>query len=92
MLRSAAKNHRDVIVVCDPSDYDRVLESLASEEFSRALRRELACKVFNRTASYDRAIGEYLQKQAGEAPDLESISGLPGSLSNPPSFFVTETL
>ena len=30
MLRSAAKNHRDVTVVCDPADYDRVLESFQS--------------------------------------------------------------
>ena len=39
MLRSAAKNHRDVAVVCDPSDYDRVLASLEKSDDAHALRR-----------------------------------------------------
>ena len=51
MLRSAAKNHRDVTVVCDPSDYDRVLESFQSPGQGASLRRELAQKVFARTCS-----------------------------------------
>jgi len=80
MLRSAAKNHRDVTVVCDPADYDRVLASLGESNNSSVLRRELAQKVFARTASYDRAISDYLQREAEELPDLESISGLPTNL------------
>ncbi len=42
MLRSAAKNHEDVLVVVDPSDYCRVLEALRSGTVPSSLRRELA--------------------------------------------------
>ena len=83
MLRSAAKNHASVTVVCDPGDYASVLTALTAGEGSEALndlRRRLALKVFQRTASYDAAIASYLAAQA-EAPDLEALSGLPGTLS-----------
>ena len=81
MLRSAAKNHRDVTVVCDPADYDRVLLALeaGNDELSE-LRGELAQKVFARTASYDAAIASYLNDQSQTEPDLESISGFPRNL------------
>ena len=42
MLRSAAKNHRDVTVVCDPQDYPRVLDAFASSDDQALLRAELA--------------------------------------------------
>lgn len=78
MLRSAAKNHRDVSVVCDPADYDRVLRAMeSSEEELGKLRRELALKVFARTAEYDSAIAGYLNEQQGLEPDLDAISGFP---------------
>ena len=80
MLRSAAKNHRDVTVVCDPADYDRVLASMASSDSGASLRRELAQKVFARTASYDLAISNYLQSQSDEEPDLDAISGFPAEM------------
>lgn len=81
MLRSAAKNHRDVTVVCDPADYQQVLNSLDSPSAEAGnLRRQLAQKVFARTFAYDRAISEYLNKQDEEIPDLDSISGFPKSL------------
>ena len=80
MLRSAAKNHRDVSVVCDPADYPRLLTAMKSEKDWSGLRKELALKVFQRTASYDKAIAEYFSKQVQDEPDMESISGLPASL------------
>ena len=81
MLRSAAKNHRDVTVVCDPADYQQVLNSLGSPPAEAGdLRRQLAQKVFARTFTYDRAISEYLNKQDDEIPDLDAISGFPKSL------------
>ena len=80
MLRSAAKNHRDVTVVCDPADYDRVLVSMASSDSGASLRRELAQKVFARTASYDLAISNYLQSQSDDVPDLDAISGFPAEM------------
>ncbi|WP_447972428.1 bifunctional phosphoribosylaminoimidazolecarboxamide formyltransferase/IMP cyclohydrolase [Nitrospira sp. Kam-Ns4a] len=67
MLRSAAKNHEDVVVVVDPADYGRVLEALRTGSVTPALRRELATKVFQHTARYDSAIAGYLERQAGGA-------------------------
>ena len=83
MLRSAAKNHESVSVVCDPADYDAVLAAMAGEGNSARLlelRRKLALKVFQRTASYDAAIARYLESQAVE-PDLEAMSGFPAALT-----------
>lgn len=84
MLRSAAKNHESVTVVCDPADYDAVLAAFARESADPAglleLRRKLALKVFQRTASYDAAIARYLEAQATE-PDLEAMSGFPATLT-----------
>src|SRR5471032_2701714 len=81
MLRSAAKNHASVTVVCDPSDYARVLEALAAKgEALSTLRRTLALKVFQRTAAYDGAIARYLELQEA-GPDLEAMGGLGAQLS-----------
>ena len=63
MLRSAAKNHEDVLVLVDPSDYGRVLEAVKASSVTAALRRELAMKVFQHTARYDSLIAGYLEKQ-----------------------------
>ena len=60
MLRSAAKNHKDVVVVCDPSDYARVLEEMQAGEIGYDTRFMLAKKVFAHTAQYDGAITNYL--------------------------------
>ncbi|MYD77287.1 MAG: bifunctional phosphoribosylaminoimidazolecarboxamide formyltransferase/IMP cyclohydrolase [Gammaproteobacteria bacterium] len=70
MLRSAAKNHRDITVVTDISDYDRVMEEMRahSGRITEPLRRELAAKVFERTARYDRAIADFLGGLSAE-PD-----------------------
>lgn len=78
MLRSSAKNHASVTVVCEPDDYDRVLESLSSEDESAKLnlQKELALKVYRRTSEYDKTISDYLSHQQAE-PDLEAISGYP---------------
>jgi phosphoribosylaminoimidazolecarboxamide formyltransferase/IMP cyclohydrolase len=62
MLRSAAKNHERVAVVCDPDDYSRLLAELAEHdgELSARTRFRLACKAFAHTAAYDAAISGYL--------------------------------
>ncbi len=60
MIRAAAKNHADVLVIVDPTDYSRVLEALQSGTASADLRRTLAAKAFAHTASYDSAIAAYL--------------------------------
>jgi phosphoribosylaminoimidazolecarboxamide formyltransferase/IMP cyclohydrolase len=62
MLRSSAKNHKDVVVICDPSDYGRVLDELKANngEVSFDTKFALATKVFGHTAQYDGAITNYL--------------------------------
>ncbi|MDF2692835.1 MAG: cyclohydrolase [Labilithrix sp.] len=61
MVRSAAKNHARVTVVCDPADYDRVLAEIERDgEVSHATRLELAAKAFAHTAAYDAAISGLL--------------------------------
>ena len=80
MLRSAAKNHESVTVVCDPGDYDAVLGAFSDPASLSELRRKLALKVFQRTATYDAAIARYLESQAME-PDLDALAGFPATLS-----------
>lgn len=62
MLRSSAKNHKDVVVVCNPADYDRVLDEMRTHqgEVGYDTRFALAKKVFAHTAQYDSAITNYL--------------------------------
>jgi len=62
LLRAAAKNADHVTVICDISDYDRVIEELKTGDTSTELRSELARKVFLRTAAYDTAITETLSE------------------------------
>lgn len=75
MLRSAAKNHRDVTVVVEPHDYSAVLKEIQAGGVSEATRRNLAAKVFRHTAAYDAAIAGYLTEQSGETnPESLTIS------------------
>jgi phosphoribosylaminoimidazolecarboxamide formyltransferase/IMP cyclohydrolase len=61
MVRAAAKNFRDVLIVVDPNDYDRVLEALASPAGpSMELRFALMQKAFAHTAAYDTTIASTL--------------------------------
>ncbi|KAI8424169.1 hypothetical protein MSG28_002759 [Choristoneura fumiferana] len=72
LLRAAAKNHDRVTVLCDPSDYEKVIQELqANKEHQTSLetRQKLALKAFTHTSEYDLAISDYFRKQysAGEA-------------------------
>lgn len=62
MLRSAAKNNDSVTVVCDPADYDAILEEMRVHggATTKNTRRRLAAKVYTRTAAYDTAISMWL--------------------------------
>ncbi len=62
MLRSAAKNHQSVAVVCNPGRYLQVIEELRKNNGSlpKGLLRDLAIEVFGRTSQYDSAIHKYL--------------------------------
>jgi len=61
MVRSAAKNHKDVAIVVNASDYDAILEELAANAgLSLKTRFDLAVKAFEHTAGYDGMIANYL--------------------------------
>jgi phosphoribosylaminoimidazolecarboxamide formyltransferase/IMP cyclohydrolase len=60
MLRSAAKNYRDVIVLTDPSDYEKAIAGVTSGVVPLAFKKELAGKVFDLTSAYDAAVARYL--------------------------------
>ena len=69
MVRAAAKNHRDVAIVVDNSDFPRVLSQLSAHGGTTdELRFDLAVKAFEHTAGYDGAIANYLGRRvdAGE--------------------------
>src|SRR6202012_3831443 len=64
MLRSAAKNHDSGTVIVDPADYAEVSRQIStSGNTTLELRRQLAAKVYARTAAYDAAIAAHLQKE-----------------------------
>jgi phosphoribosylaminoimidazolecarboxamide formyltransferase/IMP cyclohydrolase len=60
MLRSAAKNYRDVIVLTDPADYPETIAGLKAGSVPADFRRRLAGKVFDLSSAYDAAIARYL--------------------------------
>jgi len=66
MLRSAAKNHKDVVVICDTADYIPVLDELKSTgAVSHETKYKLALKVFEHTSAYDAMIAAYLRDEGG---------------------------
>lgn len=85
MVRSAAKNHSRVTIVCDPSDYDRVLAEIdASGAVSASTRRELAAKAFAHTAAYDAAISSTLSGARGaEDEEAKKANAYPKYLTLP---------
>jgi phosphoribosylaminoimidazolecarboxamide formyltransferase/IMP cyclohydrolase len=78
MIRAAAKNHAEVAVVIDPSDYAVVLAELRQHggATTLALRRKLAAKAYARTGVYDAAISNWFADQlADPAPAFRAIGG-----------------
>ncbi len=67
MLRSAAKNNRDVTVLVDPADYPLVLAEMQASggAVSRETNFRLAVKVYQHTAAYDGAISNWLGRRLG---------------------------
>lgn len=64
MIRSAAKNHKDVLVVVDPKDYYKVIEKAQNNAIDLDFRVQMAMKAFSLTAYYDGMISNYFVKQA----------------------------
>ena len=86
MVRSAAKNWKDVGVVTAADQYDAVLAELkANGKLSDALRFNLAVAAFNRISQYDGAISDYLSSVQLEADKL-SESYVPARAQFPDQF------
>lgn len=79
MLRSAAKNHRDVAAVCNPSRYNQIIEELKKNKgaLSDTLMRDLAIEVFGATSHYDAEIHAFLKNYFDKQP---GPSGFPKEL------------
>jgi phosphoribosylaminoimidazolecarboxamide formyltransferase/IMP cyclohydrolase len=78
MIRAAAKNHADVTVVVEPSDYDKVLAELTLHNGMTTLdlRQKLAAKAYARTAAYDAAISNWFAETLQDnAPDYRAFGG-----------------
>ncbi|QOR62675.1 bifunctional phosphoribosylaminoimidazolecarboxamide formyltransferase/IMP cyclohydrolase [Sulfurovum sp. ST-21] len=63
MVRSAAKNFNDVLIVTDVNDYDEVLSALETNAASLEFRRNLMIKAFEHTAAYDSMIANYMNRR-----------------------------
>lgn len=90
MVRSAAKNHASVMIVTDPADYDRVVDSLdATDEQRKKLRYDLAVKAFEHTSRYDGMIADYFGKRVGEG-SVDQPADFPRTLNT--QFQLSDTL
>lgn len=70
MIRAAAKNHNDVVIITEPADYQAILAELSEHDGSDLPTRfALAKKAFAHTAQYDAAIARYLESQTQEGSD-----------------------
>lgn len=75
MLRAAAKNYQDVVVITDPADYSMVLDEItASGDVSIKTKFKLAYKVFEHTSHYDTLIAKYLRDRLDEDFFPETLS------------------
>lgn len=73
MVRSAAKNFHNVLVIIDPKDYEKVSDKLNKKNISENFRRELAGKAFSHLSFYDSKIAKYLNKNS--FPDELTLPG-----------------
>ncbi len=63
MIRSAAKNHKDVSILIDPTQYDHFLREIEKGKLSDQFRTKLAYEAFQHTADYDVAISNWMSKE-----------------------------
>ncbi len=74
MVRSAAKNHQDVVILTDPGDYTDALAEIKAGTMNLEGRRRLAWKAYRHTANYDAIIASWFGRQIGEQqPDETGI-------------------
>jgi len=71
MVRSAAKNYKDVAIITDPADYEKIIDEMKEKgAICPETKLYLSAKAFAHTASYDTLIAEYMQELAG----METLS------------------
>ncbi|GBD89747.1 bifunctional purine biosynthesis protein PurH [bacterium BMS3Abin04] len=63
LIRAAAKNYKSVSVLTSPSQYDKFLSKLKSDNLSEAVRIELASAAFAHTAQYDAMIADFFEHE-----------------------------
>lgn len=63
MVRSAAKNFKDVLIVTDSKDYEFVIKAIKDKKDDFEFRRNLMIKAYEHTASYDTMIANYMNKR-----------------------------
>ncbi|MBP3207793.1 MAG: bifunctional phosphoribosylaminoimidazolecarboxamide formyltransferase/IMP cyclohydrolase [Campylobacter sp.] len=63
MVRSAAKNFKDVLIVTDILDYDLVIEKIKAKADDLEFRRSLMIKAYEHTAAYDSMIANYMNER-----------------------------
>jgi phosphoribosylaminoimidazolecarboxamide formyltransferase/IMP cyclohydrolase len=83
MVRSAAKNHADVIVVVRPQRYSEVLHALQEGGVDGETRRRLAAEAFAHTAAYDAQIAEWFRTQLGAGLAFPPELSVAGTLAHP---------
>lgn len=71
MIRAAAKNYQNVIVVVDPVDYRRVANAVVGGKVSNSLRKKLAVKAFYHLSYYDSLVGNFFNEK--QVPDEVTI-------------------
>jgi len=62
LVRAAAKNHENVLVVVDPNDYNGIIEKIKHKKINKDYLKNLAAKAFSYTAHYDSLINSYFNK------------------------------
>ncbi|XP_042406602.1 bifunctional purine biosynthesis protein PurH-like [Zingiber officinale] len=82
LIRAAAKNHKDVLVVVDHDDYPTVLDFLKGKQDNQEFRKKLAWKAFQHVASYDSAVSEWLWKQIEDGEKFPPSLTVPLSLKS----------
>lgn len=75
MIRSAAKNYKDVVVVVDIKDYDMVIEKLKNDTLTLEDRKRLSYKAFSTTGRYDALISSYFANEIGNTyPEILNLT------------------
>ena len=76
LVRAAAKNFEDVLIIVDPADYQNILTALKNKKIDNELRQNLALKAFAHTARYDTIINQYFDDKFGKGkfPEILNLS------------------